>query len=491
MKQKKLTIFRRFAIVIFSLITILGLLFIIITYLSTTHYHDAGTQLLNKDVAKHIAQFTSPFTPSGINKQKADSIFKNAMVLSPSAEVYFLDTAGKVIAFHASEKEIKDWLIALTPIKKYIQTKGEEYVKGTDPKDPGHSKIFSAAAVQEGGKTLGYIYVIFGSKQSEGITGVLLGSHILNLAIEAFIVVILLSFLVSFLYLTRMRKNFQQIIDVLERFEHGDYNARFALKKQDELEPVTHAFNKMANLLSSTIQKLTRSEQERKNFIAIISHDLRTPLAIARGYTETLLMKREKGDISAEEQETYSQLIYNKMLQIENMVKQLFELSKMEAVEFKPRKDLFVLSEIVQEAVNTFQVLAAEKSISLKCTQCLYHVWTNADISMMERVIQNLMENAVKSTPEGGLIESFVTVEGSDLVFEIQNEGSPLPADILHWINDFKEGDALLEKRPLKLGLGLVIVQKILLLHHTFLKAYTQDNRNVFTFRIPVSQLPS
>ncbi len=491
MKQRKPTIFRRFAIVIFTLITVLGLVFIAITYLSTTHYHEASTQLLNKEVAKHIAQFTSPFTPSGINKQKADSVFKDAMVLSPSAEVYFLDTGGKVIAFHASEKEIRSWHIALPPIKKYIETKGEEYIKGADPRDPASSKIFSAAAVQEGAKTLGYIYVILGSKQSESLTGVLFGSHILNLAIEAFVVVILLSLLISFLYLGRMRKNFQQMIAVLERFENGDYKARFALKKQDELEPVTHAFNKMADLLSTTINKLTKSEQERKNFIAIISHDLRTPLAIARGYTETLMLKREKGDISAEEQETYSQLIYNKMLQIENMVKQLFELSKMDAVEFNPKKEPFVLSEIVQEAVSTFQLHATERKVSLKCTQCLYHVWINADISMMERVVQNLVENAVKSTPEAGSVEASITVEGNDLVFTVQNDGPPLPVDLLQWINDSKEGDTLLEKRPLKLGLGLVIVQKILHLHHTTLKAYTQNNRNVFTFRIPVHTLPS
>jgi len=77
----------------------------------------------------------------------------------------------------------------------------------------------------------------------------------------------------------------------------------------------------MAVLLSSTINKLTKSEQERNDFIATISHDLRTPLAIARGYTETLLLKREKGDDTPEEQVYYAQLIYSKMLQIENMVK--------------------------------------------------------------------------------------------------------------------------------------------------------------------------
>ncbi|MDQ3681661.1 MAG: hypothetical protein M3352_01145, partial [Bacteroidota bacterium] len=91
--------FRRITFLVFSLITVLGLLFILITYLATTHYHQASTQLLNREVAAHIAKFTSPFENDGINKQKADSVFHNAMVISPSAEVYFLDTTGKVMAY--------------------------------------------------------------------------------------------------------------------------------------------------------------------------------------------------------------------------------------------------------------------------------------------------------------------------------------------------------------------------------------------------------
>jgi len=486
MKQRNLTIFRRFAVVVFSITAILGLLFIIITYLATKYYHQASTQLLNKDVAAHIAEFTSPFSESGINKRKADSVFKNAMVLSPSAEVYFLDTAGKVIAFHAPEKEIVQRTVLLLPIKKYIQTKGEKYIKGTDPKEPHNQKIFSASAVKGKNGTLGYIYVILGSKKSESIIDLLYGSQIINLAILAFILILLLSLIVSFIFLNRMRKNFDQMVAVLERFENGDYTARFNLRNQDELEPVTQAFNKMADLLSSTINKLTKSEEDRKAFIATISHDLRTPLSIARGYTETLMLKRDKGDVTLEEQEYYAQQIYNKMLQIENMVKQLFELSKMDDVAFKPRIEPFVLSEIVQESMNTFQMIATEKKVDLKCTQCLYHVWVNADISMMERVIQNLVDNALKNTPAEGFIHASMTVEGEELIFKIENSGPGLPEDLLHWINNFKREGGISNKRPVKLGLGLLILQKILLLHNSSLHASTHNGTNSFTFSLPV-----
>lgn len=486
MKQKKASIFRRFAIIILSLITVLGLLFIVITYLATTNYHQASTQLLNKDVAKHVAKFSTPFTSQGINKNIADSVFYNAMVMNPNVEVYFLDSTGRVIYFEADENEIKERRIDLLPIKEYIASNGEDYIKNIDPKDPATKKIFSVAEVESGNSTKGYIYIILGSEKSQGIMGLLFESHILNLAIKAFIVILILSIIVSLLYLRRMKKNFNQMVTVLERFEQGDYKARFAVKQPNELQPVMQAFNKMADLLTASISKLTRAEEERKNFIATISHDLRTPLSIARGYTETLMLKREKGDVTAEEQEKYSQLIYNKMLQIENLVKQLFELSKMEAVEFKPQKEPFIFLEIVQEAVNTFQMVAQEKQVMLKCVQCLYHVWVNADISMMERIVQNLIDNALKSTPEGGCIEAALSSNGNDLIFTIENDGPPLPDDLLEWVNNFEDGNVLSDKRPLKLGLGLLIVQKILHLHGASLKAKTQNGKNIFMFSLAV-----
>ncbi|MFN2438751.1 MAG: ATP-binding protein [Chitinophagaceae bacterium] len=479
--------FKRISILVFSLITILGLLFILLTYFATTHYHQASTQLLNREVAAHIAEFTSPFENDGINKRKADSVFHDAMVISPSAEVYFLDTTGKVIAYHAKEEEIKLQNISLDNIKKYLASQGQEYIKSQDPKDPSDPKIFSAAEVIGKRRKLGYIYVILGSNAYESIMDLLFSSHSSNLAIRTFVIIILLSIIISAVYLNRIKKSFNRMIAVLEKFEHGDYNARFEIKNQDEFTPVKHAFNKMAVLLSSTINSLTKSEKERKDFIANISHDLRTPLSIARGYTETLLIKKEGQEIGIEQRQEYMHLILNKIQQVEIMVKQLFEISKMEAVEFEPHKEPFVISEIAQETVNTFQLIAEEKKITLECTQCVYHVWVNADIGLMERVIQNLIDNAVKSTPEEGSIQVSIVVDNKDLIFQIENTGNLLPEDLLQWINDYKGDGNLFNNRPAKLGLGLLIVQKILHMHGSSLKAKAQNGAsNIFSFRLPI-----
>ncbi|RYU89601.1 hypothetical protein EWM62_14905 [Mucilaginibacter terrigena] len=190
MKHPNNSIFSRIGAFMFMLISVLSVLFIAITYMATTHFYEASTQLLNKDVAAHIAKFTSPFENEGINKQKADSIFYNAMVINPNDEVYFLDTLGKVIEYQSPDSLIRQRLLPLDKIKTHIRTGGTDYIKGPDPKDPATPKIFSAAEVVIKGKTIGYIYVILAGNQYRTVTDLLTGSHIATLAIEAFIIIV-------------------------------------------------------------------------------------------------------------------------------------------------------------------------------------------------------------------------------------------------------------------------------------------------------------
>jgi signal transduction histidine kinase len=309
-----------------------------------------------------------------------------------------------------------------------------------------------------------------------------------NLLAKVFFVIIVLSIIFSLVYFNRIQKSFSRMISVLERFQNGDFEARFNVKENEELAPVTTAFNKMADLLEYNIGRLTKSEKERKDFIANISHDLRTPLSIARGYAETLLMQKEK-QVTQQEQEEFLQLIHRKLRQVEYMVKQLFDLSKMESAEVVPNKEPFVPSEIVREIIHTYQLNAGEKKVSLKCTECQHHVWVNADIAMMERVFQNLIDNAIKNTPPNGAIQVSIVVKENDLVFTIENSGASIPADILTWINDSKDEGSFSGSRPAKVGLGLLIVKKILNLHQYFFKAESDAGiGNRFTIIMPVVQ---
>jgi len=432
MRQQPFAIFRRIYIVVFLLIALLGLLFIGVTYMATTSFYAASTQLLNKDVAAHIAKFTSPYGREGFDRQKADSVFYQAMVISPSAEVYFLDTVGRVIYFHGAPAEIQHWQVSVEPLQRYIRSGGLHYMNGPDPRDPDHPKIFSAAAVEGAGGRLGYIYVILGNQQYRSVTQMLVNSRVTPAVLAAVLFIVAVSLVVTVLYIRRVKRQFELI---------------------------------------DNINRVTASEKERRDFMVNISHDLRTPLAIARGYAETLLLK--KGQLGVEEESAYGGLVVSKLQQVEKMVSQLFELSKMESASFEMQREPFVFSEVLQEVIG-----AVAGDLTVDCRNCTDGSYVYADISMMERVVQNLVVNA-KAYGRGRVMIELSQV-GGGLVFRIENEGEPLTGELLDWINASGDG-----ARPKKPAIGLAIVKKILALHsYPFHAEVINEKLNVFSFRM-------
>ena len=298
MKQEPFAIFRRIYVVVVLLIAVLGLLFIGVTYLATTSFYAASTQLLNKDVAGHIAKFTSPYGGGGFDRRKADSVFYQAMVISPSAEVYFLDTTGRVIYFHGDTAAIRSWRVDMGAVKRYLRSGGLQYISGSDPRDVGHRKVFSAAAVESEGGRLGYIYVIFGNQQYRSVTQMLVNSRVTPAVLETVLLIVAVSLVITVLYIRRARRRFE---------------------------------------LVENTERAVASEKERRDFMTNMAHDLRTPLAIARGYAETLQLKR--GELNVVQEKEYGELVLAKIRQVEKMVGQVFELSKMEAASFIVKKE--------------------------------------------------------------------------------------------------------------------------------------------------------
>ena len=165
------------------------------------------------------------------------------------------------------------------------------------------------------------------------------------------------------------------------------------------------------------------------------------------------------------------------------MVLQLFELAKMESASFELKAEPFVLAEIVQETVTKLSSLAAEKQLTIDCNRCTEYSWVSADISMMERVMQNLLMNAIAYTPSGGSIVLSLERFANKLIFQISNRAMPLNDELLNWLNSPAPA---IEKRPVKSSIGLSIVKKILQLHEFDFEAEIRnENENVFTIKMP------
>jgi signal transduction histidine kinase len=154
----------------------------------------------------------------------------------------------------------------------------------------------------------------------------------------------------------------------------------------------------MADVIVDNIKKITATDRLRQELIANVSHDLRTPLAIMQGYIETLIIK--KNSIHESLRDHYLSVVWDSSLKLGKLIEQLFEYSKLEANQIQPEKEPFLLSELISDLVFKYQILAKEKEILLKLDIPNQLPLVFADIALTERVIQNLLDNALKFTPK-------------------------------------------------------------------------------------------
>lgn len=239
----------------------------------------------------------------------------------------------------------------------------------------------------------------------------------------------------------------------------------------------------MADTLLKNIEQLKQVDHLRKELIANISHDLRTPLSVIHGYVETISIKKET--ITTEEQEKYLKIILKSTERLKDLVSDLFQLSQLEARQVEPHLETFAISELISDLTSKYQVLAAAKKISLKSNHLDQQALVKADLALMERVMQNLLDNAIQHTPENGEIDLSVTTENSEVSVAVSNTGEGIPEEDLEQIFDRYYTKSSKEASS-GTGLGLAIVKNILEIHNSVIQVKSKiQDRTTFFFNLP------
>ena len=480
------SLYWKIGITFLAVLILLSAVYLYIAMFTAEMYFQEANQRLNAEIAPHIASENRAFIDGKANEQILKNVFHDVMIINPSIEVYLLDTEGKILTFYAPDKKIKVERIPLEHVKEFIKTGGEEFVLGVDPKNPGTEKVFSAAPVYEEGKFRGYIYVILASEEYESNMQFLFGSYILRLGLRSMSITLASAVVISLIALAFIVGNIRRIVAVIRDFKNGNLSTRIKKKSKDELGEFADSFNEMADTIVQNMEDLKTMDNLRRELVANVSHDLRTPLATIQGYLETILIKADS--LSEEEKKKYLQTIFKSTERLRKLVEELFELSKLEAREKKPQKEPFSIAELIQDVHQKNLILAEAKKIELKTNFSYDLPMAYADIGMMERVIQNLLENAIKYTFEGGKIDLKLTKEKEHIVVSIQDSGegivdSELP-HIFDRYNRSKRGNI---KNNDGLGLGLAIVKKILEVHNIEINVESKKNiGTTFSFKVPV-----
>lgn len=473
-----------------TIIILAGVCYVTITLNVYDRYFEETTQKVNANIAQHIIdekfKNASPFLEDGtVNTPLFGDIMHDMMAVNRGIEVYLLDTTGvvrySVVLDHSSADKVTK--LDTKPIRKFLSSLSEVYILGDDPRDRENKKIFSAAQFTVEGQT-GYIYVILSGKELETIMANSWSSYFIRLGLVGSALTIFFASLLGVISVWYLTKNLRELVFHTNRFKEGDLQSRIPNANDTDLSTVATTFNSMADTIVQNIEKLQSVEVFRKELIANVSHDLRTPLAIMRGYVETLQIKNQS--LSENEKNKYLNIIENSTTKLSSLVTQLFEYSKLESNQIEPQKEPFQLMELASDIHANYQVIAKEKGIKLKLNIPKSLPMVFADISLVERAIQNLMDNAIKFTEAEGEVSIGLKAMDKEILIAIQDSGPGIPEEDQALIFE-RYKRAQIQDRNSGTGLGLAIVRKILEIHDSTIKVISKPNHGAtFQFGLKI-----
>jgi len=484
------TLYNKLAVALFLLICLLGLLYMYTVRYSTEMYQQEAQQKLNISLAEHIVKDAPELGQNKLDKAALKNLFHQLMIFNPSIEVYLIDSEGHIRAYDAPDEKIKRRQIALQPIYQFLSGQGNYPILGDDPRHPERQKVFSVAPINQAGVLNGYLYIILASEVSDGIMDMLQQSKIMKLTLLDISASLILAFLIgltAFFLLTRPITRLTSLIAAYPE-KSLDEQGHASTQGEDEVAVLESSFNYLVNRIEAQILTLENNDKLRRELVANVSHDLRTPLATLHGYLETLLLK--DAVLSPEERQHYLRIAESHSQRLAQMVEELFELSRLESCTELYSMERFSLAELVQDVVQKFELTAAEKKIQLLTQFDSEHAVIKGDIGLMQRVLENLLENALRHTPNGGSVRVTIQQQDALLTTHVADTGCGIGDDeIKHIFDRFYRADKSRQGNSTHAGLGLAIVKRILELHGSQISVHSEKEQGTtFSFSLPMNQ---
>jgi len=487
------SLYAKLAGVLLGLLLLVGIALVFITVYSTDMYQQEVNQKLNRTLAELIVSEKIVMRDNLVNEEALKDIFHMLMVINPSIEVYLLDPQGNILAFSADPGKVKRSRIDLGPVRKFLKGSESFPILGDDPRSPIEKKVFTAARVPREGPLEGYLYVILGGEIYDSVLQKLQGSYIFRISIWTTALILFVAAVAGLTIFACLTQRLRRLSLAMRAYSQGSSLSTLDLpvlargKSIDELDVLTVTFREMAERIEKQLDSLKQADTLRRELVANVSHDLRTPLATLRGYLETLQMREEK--MAPEERKKYLEVAMGHCIRLNNLVANLFELATLEAADIMVHKEPFSLGELVQDVVQKFSLAANEKKVDIRTNVGEDIPFVHADIGLIERVLENLIDNAMRYTPEHGRIGIVLTPRDETVEVRVSDTGPGIPEqEIPRIFNRFYRVDEARRDHSKHAGLGLAIAKKILDLHNSSIQVESVVNKGTtFAFILPVN----
>lgn len=280
-------------------------------------------------------------------------------------------------------------------------------------------------------------------------------------------------------FLSRMQvRPLGQMADAARRFGRGELGVRVeeSPKNTSEINDLARAFNTMVDSLES-------SERRRQEFVANVSHELKTPMTTIGGYIDGML----DGTIPPEKQQHYMQIVSGEVRRLSRLVRNMLDIAKLQAMGVEDsRKTRFDLGEELSDVLITFEQKIYNKHLDVRVDLPDKPVWTRAERDSITQVIYNLIDNAIKFCPDGGRLSLRVQSDGGKARVSVENTGPTIDKDELPLLFDrFHKADKSRSADREGWGLGLYIAKTIVGAHGGDIWATSENGVTQFNFTLP------
>ena len=325
------------------------------------------------------------------------------------------------------------------------------------------------------GSVLGLMMV---SQPQEATNALLRQVSDIYLGIAALMV--LVSVILTYFFARRQSKPLQELAKTANAFGHGDLTARVRLdgNYSQEIEELALAFNNMASFLQ-------KSEYQRQEFVANVSHELKTPMTTISGYIDGML----DGTIPPQRQERYMRIVSDETKRLNRLVRSMLDISRLQDQGGIPeeKKTRFDLEECAGQVLITFEQKINDKDLNVDVQMPEHPLYTHANQDYITQVIYNLLDNAVKFCPENGNLGLALREGGNKIYVSVSNDGETIPPEELPLVFDrFHKIDKSRSQNRDSWGLGLYIVKTIVCSHGEDISVSSKDGKTEFTFTLPL-----
>ena len=403
----------------------------------------------------------------------------SSLANSTGNHIFLTDPAGQIVSCsdrtalceHIGRRMPSGVIVQLDNGGKYDE------ITNLDGLYPKERFVVARRVPGSAGKTVGYVFVTNGIDSILGVWSTFLGVAAL-VAVGVFAAAMAL----SFVYSKRMARPLDEIAAASRKFARGDFSVRVKQEEDptDEMGALIDSFNKMADSLES-------AEERRSEFIANISHELRTPMTTIAGFADGIL----DGTIPKEDEEKYLLSIRDETRRLSRLVRDMLDVSQMRAHAADPtRRTDFDLTELILQTLLSFEARATKKRLDVDPQLPDNHIMVFADKDAITQVIYNLLDNAVKFAAPGSCITLRLYKEGDKAYVSVKDRGETIPAEDLPFIFDrFHKSDRSRSMDKDGVGLGLYLVKAIINSHDEDIAVKSADGTTEFVFTLPLTEI--